>query len=108
MCFFDSPIARCEVIHELVLTDETQAECAGEHHCPPGTHCPLEGYFAETSGMAETTLAPLAGQATTHEPALVEPALLPAANSPASQEPKHFNTFSQANAEGERQVAACC
>lgn len=47
MCFFDSPTARCELIHELVLTDETQAECAREHECPTGRVCPLCAYFVE-------------------------------------------------------------
>jgi len=44
---FDSPIARCEVIREMVLIDETQVECACEHNCPPGRVCPLARYFAE-------------------------------------------------------------
>ena len=55
MSYFDSPIARCEVARELVLTDETQAQCAREHNCPPGTRCPLCGYFTETSGISEST-----------------------------------------------------
>lgn len=50
---FDCCVARCEVIHEIVLTDETQAECAREHECSPGTVCPLCGYFTETSGISE-------------------------------------------------------
>ena len=37
MSFFDSPIAPCEVVHEMVMTDETQAECAREHECPPAS-----------------------------------------------------------------------
>jgi hypothetical protein len=44
---FDSPIARCEIIEEMVLIDETQAECAREHGCPPDRVCPLARYFAE-------------------------------------------------------------
>jgi hypothetical protein len=44
---FDSPIARCEIIREMVLIDETQVECACEHNCPPGRICPLTRYFAE-------------------------------------------------------------
>lgn len=51
MSFFDSPIARCEAIHELVLTDETQRECACEHDCPSGRVCPLDGYFADDEAM---------------------------------------------------------
>lgn len=47
MSIFDSPIARCEVVREMVLTDETQAECAREHECPASRVCPLDGYFVE-------------------------------------------------------------
>ena len=50
MSFFDSPIAPCEAVHEMVLTDETQAECAREHECPPGRVCPLCGWFVEPEG----------------------------------------------------------
>jgi len=53
MSIFDSPIARCEAARAMVLTDETQAECAREHECPPNRICPLCGYFTETSGVAE-------------------------------------------------------
>jgi hypothetical protein len=42
---FDSPVARCEIIREMVLTDETQLECAREHDCPPDRICPLARYF---------------------------------------------------------------
>ena len=48
MTTFDAPTARCEAVHEMVLTDETQAECAREHECPSGRVCPLCGYFVET------------------------------------------------------------
>jgi len=51
MTFIDSPIGRCEAIKEMVLLDETQRECAREHGCPPGRDCPLEGCFAEVSGL---------------------------------------------------------
>jgi hypothetical protein len=47
MSTFDSPIARCEAVREMVLTDETQAECAREHDCPPGRVCPLCGCFVK-------------------------------------------------------------
>lgn len=47
MSTFDSPIARCPAVREMVLTDQTQAQCAREHDCPPGTVCPLCGYFVE-------------------------------------------------------------
>lgn len=53
MSFFDSPLARCEAVRQMVLTDETQAECAREHDCPPGFKCPLCGYFTESSGISE-------------------------------------------------------
>lgn len=59
MSFFDSPIARCEAIHELVLCDETQLECAREHDCPPNRICPLSGYFTEKSGISEETFEQL-------------------------------------------------
>jgi hypothetical protein len=49
---FDSPISRCEVVREMVLTDQTQAECATEHGCPPDRICPLRGCFYEVSGVA--------------------------------------------------------
>lgn len=55
MSFFDSPLARCEAVRQMVLTDETQAECAREHDCPPGFKCPLCGYFTESSGISEET-----------------------------------------------------
>lgn len=60
MSVFDSPIARCDAVREMVLTDETQAECAREHECPPGRICPLCGYFAdpdERNGKAAITSA---------------------------------------------------
>lgn len=49
MSTFDSPIARCEAVREMVLTDETQAECAREHECPSDRICPLCGYFTESA-----------------------------------------------------------
>ncbi|MBN9696571.1 MAG: hypothetical protein J0L85_12320 [Zoogloea sp.] len=61
MCFIDSPISRCEAVREMVLTDQTQGQCAIEHECPPGRRCPLDGCFAETSGVTEeATLRELA------------------------------------------------
>jgi len=59
MSIFDGPIARCEAVHEMVLTDETQAECACEHGCPADRQCPLQGWFTETSGLVETDPAVL-------------------------------------------------
>lgn len=46
MCTFDAPISRCEIVREMVITDQTQRECAFEHGCAPGTRCPLEGFFS--------------------------------------------------------------
>jgi hypothetical protein len=57
MSFFDAPLARCEAVRQMVLTDETQAECAREHDCPPGFKCPLCGYFTESSGLSEEASA---------------------------------------------------
>lgn len=53
MSFLDAPISRCEAAQEMVLTDQTQKECAREHRCPAGRQCPLEGCFYETSGHHE-------------------------------------------------------
>lgn len=55
---FDSPMSRCDVVHQMVLTDQTQAECAREHDCPPGTVCPLAACFYEVSGVSEAMPAP--------------------------------------------------
>jgi hypothetical protein len=54
MTFLDSPIGRCEAEQTIVLTDQTQQQCALEHGCPPGRNCPLDGCFAKTSGLSET------------------------------------------------------
>lgn len=45
MCTFDAPISRCEVVREMVITDQTQRECAFEHGCAAGIRCPLDGFF---------------------------------------------------------------
>lgn len=103
MCFFDSPIARCEAVHELVLTDETQVECAREHHCPAGTRCPLDGYFTETSGMVETTVALAPMRFSREDP---QPAPVIGANSAALREPNGFRISGRADAG--RQFAPAC
>lgn len=64
MSIFDSPIGRCEAVKEMVLLDETQAECACEHECPPGRECPLDGHFTPVSGLSEEDAELLA-----HKPA---------------------------------------
>ena len=56
MSVFDSPIARCDAVREMVLTDETQAECAREHACPAGRVCPLCGYFADQAATPEKVM----------------------------------------------------
>jgi hypothetical protein len=58
MSYFDGPISRCEAAHAMVMTDQTQRQCALEHACPPGQACPLDGCFAAVSGLAETTMPP--------------------------------------------------
>ena len=55
MCTFDSPVSRCEAVSEMVLTDETQAECACEHGCPPDMDCPLKAYF---NGLVGSEFSP--------------------------------------------------
>lgn len=45
MSIFDVPIARCEVMHAMVITDQTQRQCACEHGCPVGMLCPLQEAF---------------------------------------------------------------
>lgn len=62
MCFFDSPVGRCDAIHELVLLDATQRECACEHDCSPDCVCPLKGWFAERSGVGDGASLPLAAR----------------------------------------------
>ena len=51
MSVFDSPIARCDAVREMVLTDETQAECAREHACPAGRICPLCGSLSTRQSL---------------------------------------------------------
>ena len=43
---FDSPIASCPVCGEMVLLDQTKAECEREHHCGKQTECPLQNCFS--------------------------------------------------------------
>lgn len=54
MSSFDSPIGRCESVRELVLTDGTQADCAGEHGCAEGCECPLQAWFPEPAPALAT------------------------------------------------------
>ena len=62
MSTLDSPIGRCEAKKEMVLLDETQAECAAEHGCEPGHACPLEGQFAKVSGLSDAQAELIAKQ----------------------------------------------
>ena len=57
MTFLDSPIARCEAMRTMVLTDQTQSQCAREHDCPPGTVCPLCGWFVDEACGGEAFTA---------------------------------------------------
>ena len=62
MGVLDSPIGRCEAKKEMVLLDETQAECAAEHGCKPGCDCPLEGHFAKVSGLSDEQAEKIASE----------------------------------------------
>ena len=62
MSYIDSPMGICEAEHTIVLTDQTQRECALEHGCPPGRHCPLDGCFARVSGLSEEQVLALAAR----------------------------------------------
>lgn len=42
---FDSPIGPCPLCGQMVLLDQTQRECAGEHHCSADAACPLQRLF---------------------------------------------------------------
>lgn len=49
MCYFDSPVGRCEIVRGMVLLDQTQADCIREHECRRTRRCPLSAYFTEPS-----------------------------------------------------------
>lgn len=57
MSYIDSPMCRCELMRVMVLTDQTQGQCAEEHCCPPGQVCPLKDCFENGSVPAEIALA---------------------------------------------------
>ena len=59
MSFLDSPVCRCELMRAMVLTDQTQGQCAQEHECPPGTVCPLGSCFANESAVSGAALVQL-------------------------------------------------
>jgi len=50
---FDLPIARCELVREMVLRDQMQSKCAREHKCPPKRIRFLLCHLAEKSGFVE-------------------------------------------------------
>ena len=56
MSYLDSPIGFCAVERAIVLTDQTQKQCALEHGCLPGRKCPLHGCFAHVSGITDAEL----------------------------------------------------
>ena len=57
MSFIDSPISSCNAVREMVLTDQTQRECALEHGCPPGRNCPLAEALHFARGLAAADAA---------------------------------------------------
>lgn len=65
MCTFDSPIARCEAMRVMVLTDQTPHQCAVEHGCSDRMKCPLEDYFSGTDIPAAAAKPPDSGWRTT-------------------------------------------
>ena len=58
---FDSPFTCCPKCGEMVLLDQTQRECAAEHHCGDAK-CPLAEIF---SGIDFSMTPP--GQEPKHE-----------------------------------------
>lgn len=64
MCTFDAPISRCEAMREMVITDQTQAQCAHEHACSDRMSCPLASVFTGVDFSTEkvTGLADRADQ----------------------------------------------
>jgi hypothetical protein len=46
MSYFDTPIGRCEVMQIMVVTDQTEQECALDNGCPAGSQCSLAGCLA--------------------------------------------------------------
>lgn len=77
MCFFDSPVGRCDAVHKVVRLDTTQGACAGEHGCSPDCDCPLQGWFTERSGVGDASL-PLGGRNPTPMYRQVAPPCMPA------------------------------
>lgn len=61
MCTFDAPISRCEVMRVMVITDQTQHQCAVEHGCADNTACPLEDCFSGVEIPVAVTKMPETG-----------------------------------------------
>ena len=59
MSFLDSPMCRCELMRAMVLTDQTQGQCAEEHTCPPGQLCPLRDCFSDEEIAASEVRVPV-------------------------------------------------
>ena len=59
---FDSPFDVCPVCRQVVLLDQTQAQCAREHGCPGAGACSLEPYF---TGVACIAIARKGGKSAT-------------------------------------------
>lgn len=47
MCSFDTVICPCPLLGDWVRTDQSRADCAGEHFCESQDACPLVGQFAD-------------------------------------------------------------
>lgn len=63
----DSPFEICPVCNEYVLLDQTQGQCAREHHCE-NIKCPLARFF-EGREMSGSSADEPHGAVTGDEPA---------------------------------------
>ena len=55
---FDSPFEYCKTCGEYVLLDQTNSECAREHHCRDVAGCVLRRFFTGIEfGKAKTEAA---------------------------------------------------
>jgi hypothetical protein len=54
MCSFDTVIHPCPFLGDWVRTDQTRADCAGEHCCDLQQICPLDAQFNEASAPRPT------------------------------------------------------
>ena len=57
---FDSPFELCPVCRQYVLLDQTQRQCASEHHCSDAARCPLRSCFTGIE-FGAGRIAPAAG-----------------------------------------------